>query len=231
MDDRGQEDNVKKADDDTEVLLDLSNIPLEVLELILAQLTDPISQRRLGQVCKLWRSTVLRLRWLRLVTWERMMHLRLPLASSLHETGGKDKQGFSLLLCVDSPVLLAGTAVFLPYRDNVRHDVSGNIRLVRHGTAHQGPVGQEVLTHQFQLTREQAMEWQEDCHGQTKSCMQGPVQERAEADTGGTLGARCQGLHPLPVMFHCVLELEPGVRYLLSLSLVEESGGCLVSEE
>ncbi len=49
-DDRGQEDNVKKADDDTEVLLDLSNIPLEVLELILAQLTDPISQRRLGQV-------------------------------------------------------------------------------------------------------------------------------------------------------------------------------------
>ena len=25
-------------------------------------------------------------------------------------------QGFSLLLCVDSPVLLAGTAVFLPYR-------------------------------------------------------------------------------------------------------------------
>ena len=38
------------------------------------------------------------------------------------------------------------------------------------------------------------------------------MQERAEADTGGTLGARCQGLHPLPVMFHCVLELEPGVR-------------------
>ena len=30
----------------------------------------------------------------------------------------------------------------------------------------------QVLTHQFQLTREQAMEWQEDCHGQTKSCMQ-----------------------------------------------------------
>ena len=87
-----------------------------------------------------------------------------------------------------------------------------------------------MLTHQFQLTREQAMEWQEDCHGQTKSCMQvtvtfvtsdsvtetifaqGPVQEQAEAGSGGTLGARCQGLHPLPVMFHCVLELEPGVR-------------------
>ena len=32
------------------MLLDLSNIPLEVLELILAQLTDPISQRRLAQV-------------------------------------------------------------------------------------------------------------------------------------------------------------------------------------
>ena len=46
---RGQEDNVKK-EDDAGVLLDLSNIPLEVLELILAQLTDPISQRRLVQV-------------------------------------------------------------------------------------------------------------------------------------------------------------------------------------
>ena len=86
--------------------------------------------------------------------------------------------------------------IMIILRDKVRHDVSGNIRLVRHGTAHQGPVGQEVsirlftcdimtsliilthdlhhqvLTHQFQLTREQAMEWQEDCHGQTKSCMQ-----------------------------------------------------------
>ena len=39
---------------------------------------------------------------------------RLPLASSLHEV--QPGQGFSLLLCVDSPVLLAGTAVFLPYR-------------------------------------------------------------------------------------------------------------------
>ena len=125
---------------------------------------------------------MLRLRWLRLVTWERRLHLRLPLASSLHETPGDKQvtlslssslkslslsQGFSLLLCVDSPVLLAGTAVFLPYRsvslsllskirilehhdddyiprDNVKHDVSGNIQLVRHGTAHQGPVGQEV---------------------------------------------------------------------------------------
>ena len=61
-------------------------------------------------------------------------------------------------------MLLAGTAVFLPYRschlscfmmimiilrDKVRHDVSGNIRLVRHGTAHQGPVGQEVSIRLF----------------------------------------------------------------------------------
>ena len=44
---RGQDDSVKKQDD-AEVLLDLSNIPLEVLELILARLTDPISQRRLA---------------------------------------------------------------------------------------------------------------------------------------------------------------------------------------
>ena len=43
-------DDTFKDEDDTGVLLDLSNIPLEVLELILAQLTDPISQRRLAQV-------------------------------------------------------------------------------------------------------------------------------------------------------------------------------------
>ena len=44
---KDQDDSVKKQDD-AGVLLDLSNIPLEVL--ILAQLTDPISQRRLAQV-------------------------------------------------------------------------------------------------------------------------------------------------------------------------------------
>ena len=66
------------------------------------------------EVCKLWRQTVIRLRWLRLVSWERKFHLRLPLAGSYHQV--QDKTGFSLLLCVDSPVLLAGAAVFLPYR-------------------------------------------------------------------------------------------------------------------
>ena len=30
--------------------MDLSNVPLEVLELILSHLTDPVSQRRLAQV-------------------------------------------------------------------------------------------------------------------------------------------------------------------------------------
>ena len=30
--------------------MDLSNVPLEVLELILCHLTDPVSQRRLAQV-------------------------------------------------------------------------------------------------------------------------------------------------------------------------------------
>ena len=48
-DDKNQDDTIKDKDEDR-VLLDLSNIPLEVLELILAQLTDPISQRRLAQV-------------------------------------------------------------------------------------------------------------------------------------------------------------------------------------
>ena len=44
---------LKKAEHDNDtsgVLLDLSNIPLEILELILSHLTDPISQRRLELV-------------------------------------------------------------------------------------------------------------------------------------------------------------------------------------
>lgn len=67
----------------------------------------------LTQVCKLWRFTVLRLRWLSLLSFERKLHLRLPIAGSLHEV---TNSVFSLLLCVDTPVLLAGTAVFLPYK-------------------------------------------------------------------------------------------------------------------
>ena len=40
-----------KGDEDTSgVLLDLSKIPLELLELILSHLTDPVSQRRLELV-------------------------------------------------------------------------------------------------------------------------------------------------------------------------------------
>ena len=75
------------------------------------------------QVCRQWRATVTRLRWLRLMSWERRLHLRLPMAGALHELQAEG--GFSLLLCVDTPVLLAGAAVFLPYRwDTVRHQYS-----------------------------------------------------------------------------------------------------------
>ena len=57
--------------------------------------------------------------------------------------------------------------------------------------------------------------------------MQGPYREGA----GGTLAATCHGLHPLPVMFPGVLELQPGVRYLLSLSLAEEGEEAASSEQ
>ena len=51
---------------------------------------------------------------------------------------------------------------------------------------------------------------------------QGPCEEEGgsgRAMQGGTLGSTCRGLHPLPVMFPCLLELQPGTRYLLLLSL------------
>ena len=46
--------------------------------------------------------------------------------------------------------------------------------------------------------------------------MSGPV---GVTGPGHTLAAVCQGLHPLPVMFQAVLELEPGVRWVIRLSI------------
>ena len=46
--------------------------------------------------------------------------------------------------------------------------------------------------------------------------MSGPV---SVSGPGHTLAAVCQGLHPLPVMFQAVLELEPGVRWAIRLSI------------
>ena len=103
------------------------------------------------------------------------------------------------------------------HRDNVKNDVCGFIQLIRHGTPYQGPVGEEIITQQFHVPRDQARTWQNDCHGKTQSCMQGPSDESLPNHEGGTFGARCKGLHPLPVMFHCVLELEPGVRWKIRL--------------
>ena len=48
-----------------------------------------------------------------------------------------------------------------------------------------------------------------------QACMSGPV---GVSGPGHTLAAVCQGLHPLPVMFQAVLELEPGVRSVIRLS-------------
>ena len=36
---------------DDGIVMDLSNIPIVILESILSHLTDPVSQRRLEQVC------------------------------------------------------------------------------------------------------------------------------------------------------------------------------------
>ena len=48
--------------------MDLSNVPLEVLELILSHLTDPVSQRRLAQVRTITRSKVSQL--LQILDWQ-----------------------------------------------------------------------------------------------------------------------------------------------------------------
>ena len=75
-----------------------------------------------------------------------------------------------------------------------------------------------MISEQFRVSQAAALEWLEDCGGSGQSCMQGPCRE----GSGGTLASSCRGLHPLPVMFPSVLELQPGVRYQLSLSMKEE---------
>lgn len=203
-----------------------SDLPEEVLELVLSCLPDPVSQRRVSQVCSKWCAAIYRLRWLRLISFERRQHLRLPLAGSLHEVTGQ--KGFSLLLTVDCPVLMAGTAVFLPYRENLSHDLVGEVQLVRHGTPHCGPVGDRVAKTEFQISRADGLRWQEDCQGRTKyHCLQGPWR----ANRGAALGVECKGLHPLPVIFPGLVELEPGTRYLLSVSMREVKQGVPVSDQ
>ena len=84
-----------------------------------------------------------------------------------------------------------------------------------------------MISEQFRVSRAAALEWLEDCGGSGQTCMQGPCREEA----GGTLASTCRGLHPLPVMFPSVLELQPGVRYLLSLSMAEEAGGSSLTQQ
>ena len=130
-------------------------------------------------------------------------------------------------------------------RENVQHDVRGRIQLTRHGTPHQGPVGddqhndndndddddddagEEMISEEFSVCRAAALQWLEDCGGSGRSCMQGPCKE----GSGGTLASTCRGLHPLPVMFPALQELQPWVRYQLSLSMAEEREGAAVTEQ
>jgi len=229
QEEREEENEVKKReqlkeekDNDMEEcvgVLEIEDLPVEILELVLSWIPDPITQRRVSQVCSRWRSAVSRLRWLKLVVWERRLHLRLPYAGSLHEKLGT--LGFSLLLQVCTPVLLAGAAIFLPHRDRVVHDVSGEIQLVRHGTSHCGPTGEVISRVPFQVSKSQTLSWQEDCHGSGAVCLQGPWRRGRQ----GTLGPSCQGLHPFPVMLPGLVELQPETRYLLSLTLRQEAVG------
>ena len=115
-------------------------------------------------------------------------------------------------------------------RDHLHSDVSGEVQLVRHGTAFAGPVGEKIISSAFHVTREKALEWQQDCEGKTFACLQGPWLSNSPGQ-GGTLGISCKGLHPMPVMFSCVMELEPETRYLLTLKMAEEKGGVVGSDK
>ena len=123
-----------------------------------------------------------------------------------------------------------GSAAKDLFRENLQGDVSGEVQLVRHGTPHVGPVGDKVISSAFHVSREKALQWQQDCDGKTFACLQGPWMTNTSGQ-GGTLGGTCKGLHPMPVMFNCVMELEPGTRYLLTLKMAEEKGGVVVSDK
>ena len=89
-------------------------------------------------------------------------------------------------------------------RDNLHHDVSGEVQLVRHGTAHVGPIGEKIISSTFRVSLERALKWQEQCDGKTFGCMQGPWLDGGglALGGGGTLEGSCKGLQPLPIMFN-----------------------------
>ena len=55
-------------------------------------------------------------------------------------------------------------------------NISDCRQLVRHGTAHQGPLGPRILSRPFTVTRERAVSWQQDCTGGDFCLQEHPLQ-------------------------------------------------------
>ncbi|XP_023341868.1 uncharacterized protein LOC111711695 [Eurytemora carolleeae] len=121
---------------------------------------------------------------------------------------------FSILITVCSPVLLAGVGVYLPIR-SCESGLRVSVDLIEHGTASSGPAGDMVASRSLYISRSSLATWPHKFRGAKL------VQIEAEGDQCKEDPGR--GLHPLPVMFDQLVELQTSIRYMLTLCLDKEN--------
>ncbi len=213
--------------------MEISDLPVEVLEQIFSFLTTPSDQQRLCRVSWLWRDVVVRMRALTkssLTTttfskFEQRVYVRIPVAGSLNECHGNE--GFAIILSVQSEILLSGLGIFLPF-DVSAHtpdQLRVHVRISEHAVSQIGPIGPVLCESESRLNKNEIRFWnsEENCSRfkyETRpsfKCLSGP---RQSSDVSNI--SNCDSIHPYPIFFEESLILTPGVRYLLSLFMIWE---------
>jgi hypothetical protein len=214
--------------------MEISDLPVEVLEHIFSFLTTPSDQQKLCRVSWLWRDVVVRMRALTKSTsstattfskFEQRVYVRLPVAGSLNE--GHGNEGFAIILSVDSEILLSGLGIFLPSDTsaNSPDQLTVRVRLSEHAVSQIGPIGPILCDSESRLRKNEIRFWnsEENCSRfknetrQSFKCMPGP---RQPSDLSRI--STCDSIHPYPIFFDQSVILSPGVRYLLSLFMTWE---------
>ena len=226
--------------------MEISDLPVEVLEHIFSFLSSPADQQILCSVTWTWKEVVDRMRAYSKAPsfsrFEQKVYVRLPVAGSLNE--GHGNEGFAVILSVDSEVLLAGVAIFLPYGEEnlscfMPNQLKARVRLSEHAVSQIGPIGSELRESTLRLSKKEIRYWnsEQNCDSRKKTgsrqsfkCLPGPwMTQDLRSRNFGAKSLTCTSIHPYPMFFSKSVILNPGVRYLLSLGMWWEQDGEEVS--
>ena len=228
------------------VKMEISDLPVEVLEHIFSFLSSPADQQVLCSVSWTWKEVVDRMRAYSKAPsfsrFEQNVYVRLPVAGSLNE--GHGNEGFGVIVSVDSEILLAGVAIFLPYGEEnlslfMPDQLKARVRLSEHAVSQIGPIGLELVESTLRLSKKLIRFWNSELNcgsvnktgsRQSFKCMPGPwMGQDSRSRNSRTQILTCNSIHPYPIFFSKSVILRPGVRYLLSLGMWWEQDGEEVS--